>query len=303
MEGVINLLKTPGMTSHDCVSALRRLLGEKRVGHTGTLDPMACGVLPICIGKATRLAEYTLEHEKAYRAEMLLGLTSDTQDLTGEILTRNPVSGITEEKLLQAFEKFMGPVEQVTPAYSAAKHHGKKLYQLAREGAPVPRKIRSVFIHKISLFRVYPLEEYPRVIFDVVCSKGTYIRTLCSDLGKVLGPGAVMSFLVRTASGPFSLENTISLEEIDECLKSGNQGFLQPMNLLVNHLPVVELKASAVRYVKNGSAVNGQHFVTQGEIPHEALIRLEHNNQLIGIGTFVQDDNNACLIKPKKILI
>jgi len=303
MEGVINLLKTPGMTSHDCVSTLRRLLGEKRVGHTGTLDPMACGVLPICIGKATRLAEYTLDHQKAYRAEMLLGLTSDTQDLTGEILTRNRVSGITEEKLLRAFEQFVGPVEQVTPAYSAAKHHGKKLYQLAREGAPVPRKVRQVFIHKISLFRVYSSEKYPRVIFDVVCSKGTYIRTLCSDLGKVLGPGAVMSFLVRTASGPFSLEKTVSFEEIAESLKNGSDEFLTPMNVLVNHLPIAELRSEAIRYVKNGAAVNGRHFTVKDEINDEALIRLEHNHQLIGIGTFIKDTDNGCLIKPKKILI
>lgn len=303
MEGAINLLKTPGMTSHDCVSALRRLLRQKRIGHTGTLDPMASGTLPICIGKATRLAEYTLDHLKTYRSEMLLGLTSDTQDVTGKILTRNPGSIITEEQLLQAFERFTGPVEQVAPAYSAVKHQGKKLYQLAREGAEVPRKIRKVFIHKISLFRYYPFEEYPRVIFDVVCSKGTYIRTLCSDLGEVLGPGGVMSFLVRTASGPFLLEDSVTLEEIDESLKSGREDFLAPMSMLVNHLHAVKLEPGAIKYVKNGTVVNEQYFSLQEEIPDQTLVRLEHNNQLIGIGTYVSDVNNKSLVKPKKVLI
>lgn len=303
MEGVINLLKTPGMTSHDCVSALRRLLGERRIGHTGTLDPMACGVLPLCVGKATRLAEYSLEHQKTYRAEMLLGLTSDTQDLTGEILTRRKVSGITESKVVKAFESFLGPVEQVTPAYSAAKHHGQKLYQLARQGVPVPRKTRNIFIHRISLFRFYPDAAYPRVIFDVVCSKGTYVRTLCSDLGDLLGPGAVMSFLVRTASGPFLLENTVSLEEIARYIEGGDHSFLTPMGMLVEHLPLVELKPSGVQYIKNGTAVNAQYFSAQGSIPNASLVRMEEMGRLVGIGTFVQGTDGACLVKPKKVLI
>lgn len=303
MEGVINLLKTPGMTSHDCVDALRRLLKQKKVGHTGTLDPMASGTLPICVGKATRLAEYTLEHLKTYRAEMLLGITSDTQDVTGNILTRNPSAFITEEQLLRAFERFTGPLEQVAPAYSAVKHHGKKLYELAREGAPVPIKIRNIFVHKISLFRYYPSEEYPRVIFDVVCSKGTYIRTLCSDLGQALGPGGVMSFLVRTASGPFLLENTVSLEEIGECLKNGREDFLTPMSLLVEHLHAVELKPEAIQYVRNGVAVNIRQFSFYEEIPDQALVRLEYNKQLLGIGTFFRGINEEHLIKPKKVLI
>lgn len=303
MEGVINLLKTPGMTSHDCVSALRRLLKQKRVGHTGTLDPMASGTLPICIGKATRLAEYTLDHPKTYRGEMLLGLTSDTQDVTGNILTRNPGAVITEEQLIQAFESFTGPVEQVAPSYSAVKHQGKKLYELAREGAPVPRKIRNIFIHKISLFRYYPSEEYPRVVFDVVCSKGTYIRTLCSDLGQALGPGGVMSFLVRTASGPFLLEDTVSLEEISEYLKDDREDFLAPMGLLVDHLHAVEVKPEAIQYVRNGTAVNGQYFSLQGEVPDKALVRLEYDDQLLGIGIFLQGLDEKQLVKPKKVLI
>jgi tRNA pseudouridine55 synthase len=205
--------------------------------------------------------------------------------------------------LVEAFNNFLGPIEQVTPTYSAVKHQGKKLYELARQGAPVPRKTRNISIHKISLFRYYPFEEYPRVIFDVVCSKGTYIRTLCSDLGQMLGPGAVMSFLVRTASGPFLLQDAIDLDEISEFIKAGSETFLTPMGVLVNHLPAVELKLGAVQLVKNGMAVSGQYFSLQGEITDESQIRLEHEKQLIGIGTYFKGADNACLVKPKKILI
>lgn len=303
MEGVINLLKTPGGTSHDCINSLRRILGQKRVGHTGTLDPMACGVLPICVGKATRLVEYTLEHKKTYRAEMLLGLVSDTQDLTGQILSRNKVSGISEKQIVEAMENFMGPMEQITPAYSAVKYQGKKFYELARQGLPVPKKTRNIFIYKISLFRYYPDEEYPRVIFDAVCSKGTYMRTLCSDLGKFLGPGAVMSFLVRTASGPFLLENTIRQEEIESAMKKGDSGFLMPMGILVEHLPCIELKENALKYIQNGVSVNSKYFSIVGEVSNDSLVRLECNGRLIGMGTIDKSTDSNCFVKPKKVLI
>ena len=302
MEGIINLLKTPGMTSHDCINSVRRLIGEKRVGHTGTLDPMASGVLPICVGKATRLAEYSLDFEKAYRAEMLLGLTSDTQDITGELLSDRKVSGISEARIVEALDNFVGPIEQITPAYSAVKYQGKKLYELARKGIPVPEKPRNIFIHKLSLFRYYPGEEYPRVIFDVVCSKGTYVRTLCSDLGSLLGTGAVMSFLVRTASGPFFLEDTVSLGEIERSLEAGDQDFLMSMEGMVKHLPRVELKAEGVRYIENGVAVNGQLFEAASEIPDKATVRLKYEGRLVGIGTFLQGMDGSCLVKPKKVL-
>jgi tRNA pseudouridine55 synthase len=303
MEGIVNLLKTPGMTSHDCINAVRRLLGEKRVGHTGTLDPMASGVLPVCVGKATRLVEYSLDYKKQYRAEMIIGVTSDTQDVTGKILTSKNASGVTEEKVLKALEDFTGEMEQVVPAYSAVKHQGKKLYELARKGASIPKKNRNIVIYKISLFRYYPAEDYPRVIFDVVCSKGTYIRTICSDLGDYLGPGAVMSFLSRTASGPFLLEESVTLEEIEASLQSGNLKFLKPMGILVNHLPCIELKSSAVKYIKNGTAVNGRYFKVAGTVADNSLVRLENAGRLVGIGILSREDNGACLVKPKKVLI
>lgn len=303
MEGVINLLKTPGMTSHDCVSAIRRLLKEKRVGHTGTLDPMACGVLPICVGKATRLVEYSMDHEKTYRAEMLLGLTSDTQDITGEVQQSERIVGISRDKLQEAFENFVGPIQQITPAYSAAKHKGKKFYELARQGEAVPRKIRDITIHSISLFRYYPSEEYPRVIFDVVCSKGTYIRTLCADLGQYLGTGALMSFLVRTGSGPFLLSDTFILEEIAELIDAGKDSFMAPMGVLVSQLPLVELKPEGIQHVLNGRALNQQQFTVREELSQTTVVRLEHEGRLIGIGNLVSENDSTCLVKPKKVLI
>lgn len=310
MEGVINLLKTPGMTSHDCVYRVRRLLKEKRVGHTGTLDPLASGVLPICVGKATRLAEYSMDYDKTYRAEMLLGLTSDTQDITGEIQEGEKVTGITQEQLLEAFASFVGSIQQVTPAYSAAKHKGKKLYELARQGEAIPEKIRDITIHEISLFRYYPEEEYPRVIFDVVCSKGTYIRTLCADLGQYLGTGALMSFLVRTGSGPFLLSDTVSLEEIAALIEEGKDSFLIPMGALVQDMPVAELNPGAVEYIKNGRAVDRDQFTfsesfdeNDKECTENTLVRLEHKGRLIAIGTVVTGKDSTCIIKPKKVLV
>lgn len=302
MEGIINLLKTPGMTSHDCISSIRRLLGERRVGHSGTLDPMASGVLPICIGKATRLVEYSMEHQKAYRAEMIIGMTSDTQDLTGNILSKKIVSGISEQKILNALDNFVGPIEQITPAYSAVKHQGKKLYELARKGIPVPKKTRNIIIHHLSLFRYYPDRKHPRVIFDVVCSKGTYIRTLCADLGNILGPGAVMSFLTRTASGPFLLEDSVSLEEIEKLLLAGDLDFLMPMGTMVNHLPCVELKPAALKYIRDGTAVNAQYFSVQDKLDENTLVRMEHDGQLVGIGIMSRETDSACFVKPKKVL-
>lgn len=303
MEGIINLLKTPGMTSHDCINSVRRMLGEKRVGHTGTLDPMASGVLPLCVGKATRLAEYSDHHQKSYRAEMILGMTSDTQDVTGEILSKQKVSGITEETLLEALEKFSGVIEQITPAYSAVKHQGKKLYELARKGSPVPKKTRKITIFKLSLFRYYPFSENPRAIIDIDCSKGTYIRTLCSDIGAFLGCGAVMSFLVRTASGPFNLEDTFSLEEIQASFEQGKLDFLLPMGIMVEHLPRVELKPSALKYIKDGTAVNSQYFSVQEEVEDNSLVRLQHDEQLVGVAVYSHSADSASLVKPKKVLI
>lgn len=209
MNGILNVLKPAGMTSFDVIGYLRKVLKIKKIGHTGTLDPAAVGVLPICIGKATKAIEFLMDKDKIYRAELTLGISTDTQDSTGETISIKDVS-VTREQIINATNSFCGKYLQLPPMYSAIKVNGRKLYDLARAGLEVERKEREVEIHFINILSI----RNNRVIFDVGCSKGTYIRTLCSDIGEKLGCGGHMSFLVRTKAGQFSLEDSLTLEEI-----------------------------------------------------------------------------------------
>lgn len=213
MDGILNLLKPPGMTSHDVVAVVRRTLSIKKVGHTGTLDPGVAGVLPICVGRATRLAEYIAGEDKAYRAEITFGVTTDTQDSFGTVTGERDASHLTRGDLAYALTRFQGEIAQQPPMYSAVKVQGKRLYELAREGQEVERTARPVTIHKLGLLD-FRLGVHPVAFVDVVCSKGTYIRTLAADIGEALGVGAHMSYLVRTRSGRFRLEEAFTLEEL-----------------------------------------------------------------------------------------
>lgn len=215
-EGIINLLKPASMTSHDCVYALRRLTGIKRIGHTGTLDPMAAGVLPLCVGNATRIIEYLGQEQKKYRCEMQLGIETDTLDIWGTVLAdrREAVAaaGVRREELEALLASFQGEQLQRPPDYSAIKVNGRKLYEYARKGQAVEAAPRQVFIESIKLLRWDAAAG--RALFDVVCSKGTYVRSLCRDVGQALGTGAAMSFLLRTESGAFRIEDAVTLEEL-----------------------------------------------------------------------------------------
>lgn len=211
MDGILNILKPPGMTSFDVVAYLRGLLKEKKIGHTGTLDPGAVGVLPVCIGKATKTIEYLTDKDKVYRAELTLGTSTDTQDSYGTVLEVCEVD-FTREQIYNAIMSFVGSYSQVPPMYSAVKVEGKKLYELARDGIIIEREPRKVTIYSIDIIEI----KGNKAIFDVVCSKGTYIRTLCSDIGEKLGCGGHMSFLVRTRAGRFELWDSFTLEEILE---------------------------------------------------------------------------------------
>ena len=202
MDGVIAVNKPWGKTSHDMVYFMRRTAGIKKVGHTGTLDPAATGVLPICIGKATKAAELLTASDKSYRAEIALGMTTDTLDAEGEILTEQPFEHVTKEMLENSIKKFIGEIEQIPPMFSAIKRDGKKLYELAREGITVEREKRRVRIDKIELLEFD--REKGTAKIDVDCSKGTYIRTLCEDIGMDIGCGAYMNSLERTRSGSFN---------------------------------------------------------------------------------------------------
>ena len=217
MDGVIVIRKEKGFTSHDVVAKLRGILHMKKIGHTGTLDPDAEGVLPVALGKATRLVDMITDKEKTYEAVMRLGVVTDTQDMSGTVLSQTTELSITEEELCTVVSSFVGDYMQVPPMYSALKVNGKKLYELAREGKTVERKPRPVHFYEIEILDI----SFPLVRFRVTCSKGTYIRTLCHDIGEKLGCGAAMESLLRTKVGRFTLDDAITLAQTEEAVQEG----------------------------------------------------------------------------------
>ncbi|MEL1133999.1 tRNA pseudouridine(55) synthase TruB [Desulfitobacterium sp. THU1] len=281
MDGVANVLKPVGMTSSDVVVRLRRILSTRRIGHTGTLDPDVMGVLPICVGKATRLAEYLTNQGKSYRCEITFGITTDTQDASGEILSIKPAQ-VSEMDFRSIIPAFSGSIQQIPPMFSAVKHQGKRLYELARQGVEVERKSREICISRIDL-KEWTTEEFPKAVFEVDCSKGTYIRTLCHDIGIALGCGAHMSGLVRLRSGPFQIEDSISLEAIQECMEREDYSFLIPLPKVLE-LPRVSLPPQRAAAFRNGlsTAKNQVEEKTQGVEGMEVQVFSEGN--FLGIG-------------------
>ncbi len=249
MDGVINVNKPLGMTSHDVVSRLRRILNMKKIGHTGTLDPDAEGVLPMCVGKGTKLTDELTAKEKQYLAELTLGLTTDTQDISGEVLKTDLVTA-TKSEIEKAIMTFVGDIEQIPPMYSAIKVNGRKLYELAREGKTVDMPPRPVTIFNIEIKEID--EENHKVRFLVDCSKGTYIRTLCHDIGEKLGCGGVMSALKRTKSGRFKIEDTFALEQIEEMAQNEDFSFLTAVDEVLSDYERVVLAEKNSTRLCNG---------------------------------------------------
>ena len=215
-DGIINIKKPEGMTSHDVIYKLRKIIGVKKMGHTGTLDPMATGVLPICLGKATRVAECMDMDFKKYRCTMVLGMVTDTQDVTGEVLETFSTESVTEEAVRDAFSGFHGIIDQKPPMYSAVRINGRRLYDYARAGEEVDVKRRQIYIRGLDIENIDlgAADGAKRITFTVECSKGTYIRTICQDVGQALGCGATMEKLDRIASGSFTIENSYTLDEL-----------------------------------------------------------------------------------------
>ena len=211
MNGVINIIKNTGMTSFDVVARVRKITKEKKVGHTGTLDPEASGVLPICLGKATKIIDYMMENEKAYRVSFKLGIVTDTYDLEGKIIREKDASNVGKEEIIRVISNFIGNIKQVPPMYSALKQNGVKLYELARKGIEVKREARDITIYKIE-----NIDIQDEICMDVYCSKGTYIRSLCFDIGEELGVGATMTKLCRIKNGNFTLENGLNIDDLNE---------------------------------------------------------------------------------------
>lgn len=249
--GILIVHKPIGITSHDVVGRVRRLFGTRRVGHTGTLDPLASGVLVVLVGRAAKAAEYLSCDKKSYRATLRLGLTTDTEDITGNTLS--VCDGIpSADEVYAVCERFTGEIEQIPPMYSALKVNGQKLYDLARRGIEVERKARPVTVHRLSLT---PTDLPTDYLLSVDCSAGTYIRTLCADIGRALGCGGVMATLERTAAGGFSLADAITLERLDQMSESERLACLLPTEMLFANLPTCSFPAFYERLFRSGCEI------------------------------------------------
>ena len=262
-HGIINVYKEAGFTSHDVVAKLRGICKQKKIGHTGTLDPDAVGVLPVCLGSGTKLCDMLTGETKEYIAGFRLGIATDTQDISGKILEEKEVC-VSAEQVKEMLSHFVGELQQVPPMYSALKVGGKKLYELAREGKEVERKARPITIYELELLKA----EHPEYEIRVVCSKGTYIRTLCQDIGEKLGCGAAMASLVRTQVDRFQLEDALTLERIEALQKENElKPFILPVDQLFEYYDKIVVADKAICYLQNGNKINAGFC--QGNIPGE----------------------------------
>ncbi|WP_160675585.1 tRNA pseudouridine(55) synthase TruB [Clostridium sp. C8-1-8] len=282
MNGIININKSTGMTSFDVVRKVRFLTKEKKVGHTGTLDPEASGVLPVCMGKATKIIDYIMENQKSYRVTFKLGVITDTYDLEGTIIKTSPTDHIKEEEVAEVISKFVGEIEQVPPMYSALKVNGKRLYELARQGKEIERQARKIFIYDIANIEI----KLPFVSMDVTCSKGTYIRSLCFDIGEQLKVGAVMTALCRTANGAFTLENGVTLEELE---KSNISDYIISIEEALKFYDSITVNDKFAKLLINGVRVSDNSMVKE-KLDFDRLYRVySKEKSLIGLGKMNRD--------------
>ncbi len=298
MNGIINVLKPTGMTSHDVVGYIRRTINFKKVGHTGTLDPNAAGVLPICIGKATKVSQYLLDKRKVYRGELTLGKSTDTQDRYGKAIDTSDRK-VEDSEIIEVFKQFNGKIKQTPPMYSAVKHKGKRLYELARKGEVVEREPREVEIYKLDIITI----DNNRILFDAECSKGTYIRTLCNDIGERLGTYGYMSFLIRTQVDNFTLDNSMTLDEIKEFYESDRlKDKIIPMDFALTHFPSINLPQIAFKTIINGGKIPIEKLKDM-KVPiiRDIKLRVYCDNEFIGIGKIVNYKNDIVL-RMEKVL-
>ena len=289
-SGIINVYKEAGYTSFDVVARLRGILKIKKIGHTGTLDPDATGVLPVCVGKATKLCDMLTDKDKVYECVMMLGVETDTYDLSGRVLERKSVNS-TEEEIVGAINSFVGDIMQVPPMYSALKVNGKKLYELAREGKEVERKARPVTIFSIDILNI----SLPEVSIRIHCSKGTYIRSLCHDVGQKLGCGCAMKSLVRTRVSMFDISDARTLDEIERIVKAGNlDGIMLPIDQAFEGMETVFVipTEEAIKHAVNGSPIPASQVFAESisafNNGHKYRIYLP-DNRFIGVYSFNDD--------------
>lgn len=295
VNGILNINKPQGVTSFGVVARIRRLTGVKRAGHAGTLDPLATGVLPVCLGHATRVIEYLADSRKTYLAEMLLGITTDTQDIEGTTLEQKDPATVTLDRFTSLLPSFTGIIEQVPPMYSAVKYKGQPLYQLARAGQTVERKSRTAEIYSLVITRWEP----PIISLSVECSKGTYIRTLIHDMGQELGCGAVMQNLVRSAYGPFAIEQAVSPDTLEEAVQDCDwQQYLAPVDAVLDALTPLTVTEEDVEEFRHGRPVS-----LEEPLPDTARLPVRVYSPDGSLVCIAQYDAAARLLQPKKVFL
>ncbi len=283
-SGIINVYKESGWTSSDVVVKLRHILKNKKIGHTGTLDPAAQGVLPICVGRATQLSDYIMDKTKTYEAELILGIVTDTQDITGHILERKEVT-VTSSQVENALQSFAGEINQIPPMYSAIKQNGKKLYELARSGVTVERAPRTVRIHSIELLGC----EGNQYNIRVVCSKGTYIRTLCADIGALLGCGACMGTLIRTACDNYTIENSLKINQIEKMADNDDFSFFTDMEQAMLKYPRVNVKKEFGFHFLNGLDADTKRYSSESELKVGDIARVYIADKFCAIASLTKN--------------
>lgn len=286
IEGVINVYKEAGWTSNDVVCKLKGVLHQKRIGHAGTLDPDACGVLPVCVGRATKLFDYLTTCKKTYVATICFGATTDTQDASGSFLEQSGACP-TDEELERVLGEFLGKISQIPPMYSALKRDGKKLYELAREGKEIVREAREVFVYDIK--KISDINDNACKI-SVTCSKGTYIRTICHDIGQRLGCGAYMLDLLRTESAGFKKEDALTIKQIQDLVEKEDFSFVVPIQNAIEFYPRVDIDKACFKKIQNGNKVEAkyanEHF--------EGFVRAYCDGKFFGIA---EEKDNFISIK------
>lgn len=298
MDRIFNIYKPAGMTSHDVVYKVRRILGIKKVGHTGTLDPDAVGVLPICVGRATKVCDLILNKDKTYICDMVLGIETDTYDSSGQVLEVKDPSAITEKDLIKALESQIGVIDQLPPKYSALKVKGRRMCDLVRagKGDQIDLVARKIFIKRISILSI----DLPKVKFEVECSKGTYVRSICHDIGQILEVGAHMTGLIRSKTGIFEIDKAISLEELerlrdDDRLEENSWS----VEDVLYDLPYIVLRDNAVKYYSNGGKIEERRFDDHNLKEDSDLVRVYSKDGFIGSGQLFRQDG-VLMVKSHK---
>jgi tRNA pseudouridine55 synthase len=304
MNGILNVFKPKGISSYQAVKEVRDILNISKAGHTGTLDLSASGVLLICIGQATKIAEFLIGMKKHYQGEMILGISTDSQDSEGKIIQKREVkTDINKKRIKDIFQKYEGTISQTPPMFSAAHYKGKRLYHLARKGIEVKRNPKKVKIYQLDIMD-FNQKVNPIVKFEVICSKGTYIRTLCNDIGDELGCGAHLSNLVRKKVGNFSIEDSLNLEELKKDKALGKR-YLISIDSALEELDKITVKSEATKTVLNGGVISSEQIV---EIPERLKTRkgkfvkiFDVKGNLLSIGTSIKENGKNIFFKPVKV--